>query len=699
MRKFACLCIVLFLFILLPVQAGAFQPYDGYTYDEWNEGIPSAVGYGATAVHYGDLDNQVRLESPRDMCMDEQGRFFVLGSWDKGVTIFNNDFSLVGQVKDFVNEDGTPYSLTDARSLVVTNDQLIIADYENMALVISDLNGNIIRLIEKPTNPTFPSDKEFRPYAVSVDSDGNIYVLILDIYQGAAVFTPQGDFKGFYGSNKVTPTLRVLADRFWKKLMNEEQRDQLADYVPQPIKNMDLTTDGFMYVCTETSGYGNSNLRCINPYGQDVWKGENSTGDLEYETQKGKTYSTEFVDVSVSSEGYLYALDSKMCRIFMYDPDHDLVFSFGGLGDQMGAFSQPVAIESYGDTVYVLDAVKASITVFNPTEYGQYVMAALNMHFDSRYDDAVALWEKVLQMNGNESDAYDGIGKALLYSGEYQEAMEYFRLAGNRAYESRTFELYRTQLLRKTFPQIMLGILILVALAITFSVVKKVLKKKKTLAVVASSNGVRYAKRSSWNEFFQALVHPVDTFEEIRYKQSGSVWIAGLFMVLLFVFTLMERHLLAFRFNAYTVENTNVLLIFVSTFLLVVLGVLSNWGVTTLWDGKANMRLIWIVFGYALAPFVVSILLRTVLSGFLTIEEGVFTGILTGACLLWSALILWFGLLQTQEFTIKKNFLAILCTIVGMALLLLLGFLVILLFQELFVFVAEFFEELLQRLG
>ncbi len=699
MKKTICLVAVI-LSLLFGMSVSAFQPYIGYTYDEWDSGILAAIGYGVESVHYGSADGAVALESPKDICIDESGQICVLGSGDKGVTVFNSDFTFVKKIDQFVMSDGTPYTLIDARSVEAANGKLMIADYENMALVISDYDGNVLQLIEKPTNPTFPADMEFRPYAVTIDTDGNIYALILEIYQGAAVFTPNGEFKGFYGSNKVTPTLQVLADQFWKKLMNETQRDQLSDYVPQPIKNMEITANGFMYCCTETCDYGNSNLRCINPYGEDVWKGTNATGDLEYAVSKGSNLSTEFVDVAVSDTGYIFGLDSTMGRVFMYDPDHNLTFSFGGLGKQEGVFSDPTALEVRGSRVYVLDAAKKSITVFEPTEYGKQVVAALDMYFDSRYDESVDLWNQVLKQNGNEANAYDGIGKALLYSGDYQEAMEYFRLAGNRTYESRAFELYRTQLLRKFFPQIVLGIFIAIFVLAAVMVVRK-LRRKQPAAAKAAAVVETEAKPSKhlWREYFRTLLHPVDSFDEMRYQKSGSVWIAGLFVALFFLFTLLERHMLAFRFNTYTVENTNVLLIFLSTVLLVVLAVLSNWGLTTLWDGKANMRLIWIVFGYSLSPYVVSILLRTLLSSLLTIEEGAFTGILTGACLLWSALLLWFGLLQTQEFTVKKNILCILCTVAGMALLLLLGFLVIMLFQELFIFLGDFGKELLQRLA
>ena len=68
-------------------------------------------------------------------------------------------------------------------------------------------------------------------------------------------------------------------------------------------------------------------------------------------------------------------------------------------------------------------------------------------------------------------------------------------------------------------------------------------------------------------------------------------------------------------------------------------------------------------------------------------------------CVLWSLLLLWFGMLQTQEYSIGKNLLCLLGTVIGMLLILFLCFLVMLLFQQLFSFLVSIFDEIVLRLG
>ena len=205
-------------------------------------------------------------------------------------------------------------------------------------------------------------------------------------------------------------------------------------------------------------------------------------------------------------------------------------------------------------------------------------------------------------------------------------------------------------------------------------------------------------RKSDVRELGYILFHPIDGFEAMAYQKRGSPLLSGAVILCFFLFTLFERHALSFRFNNYSVENTNVFLVFISTFCLVCMAVLANWALSTLWDGKATLKTIWIVAGYALLPYVGGMLARTLLSHVCSLEEGVFLSILTTGCAIWSGLILWFGMLQTQEYTPGKNLACLIGTAVGMALILFLCFLVILLFRELFAFVGSVVNEILLRI-
>ena len=457
------LAVLLTVSFALPVVA-ADIPYKGYSYDEWDVAIPSQIGYLPDEVYYGDIDREIFFSAPEDMCMAENGDLYVLDSGNNRVVVLDRDYRLVKVLETFTSPDGSPYSLFSPTGIFVKGDSLYIADYENMTVVVSDTDGNIRQLLTKPENGTFPQESEFRPQKVLCDSGGNVYVLVLGVYQGAVVFNPQGEFTSFYGSNTVEITARLLMDRFWKSLLNTEQQEQMSNYVPVQFTGFDISDEDFMYTCTGVNVGVDSELACVNPSGSNLWANANTIGDLEVGYHKVHAYRTVFVDVVVAENGFVYALDSTKGRIFMYDSEGNMIFAFGGKGSQRGTFAIPSAVEAREDEVLVLDKSKSSLTVFRPTKYGKTVMQALRLYIDGDYDGSRRLWEQVLVEDGNMYTAYTGIGKALLYDGKYKEAIGYFRRGRAYEYESKAFTEYRAQMLREAFPYLISAVCLVVAI-------------------------------------------------------------------------------------------------------------------------------------------------------------------------------------------------------------------------------------------
>ena len=53
------------------------------------------------------------------------------------------------------------------------------------------------------------------------------------------------------------------------------------------------------------------------------------------------------------------------------------MYVFGGLGNQMGQFHTPAAIDRIGEDFLVLDKALGEITVFRTTEYGRTLNEAV----------------------------------------------------------------------------------------------------------------------------------------------------------------------------------------------------------------------------------------------------------------------------------------------------------------------------------
>ena len=97
-------------------------PYAGYTYDEWNEPIPSKTGYLPDDVVYGDRDHTVQLNAPEDMCVAEDSTLYVLDSGNNRVVVLSPAFALIRVIETFTLPDGGSYTLQNPTGIAVRED-------------------------------------------------------------------------------------------------------------------------------------------------------------------------------------------------------------------------------------------------------------------------------------------------------------------------------------------------------------------------------------------------------------------------------------------------------------------------------------------------------------------------------------------------------------------------------------------------
>ena len=74
----------------------------------------------------------------------------------------------------------------------------------------------------------------------------------------------------------------------------------------------------------------------------------------------------------------------------------NLLFIYGGKGNQKGLFTNVTAVEAYNSVVYVLDSRKNSITTFKRTEFGNIVHEAMGLYNLGKYEEASGPWQEVL---------------------------------------------------------------------------------------------------------------------------------------------------------------------------------------------------------------------------------------------------------------------------------------------------------------
>ncbi len=467
--------LLIFLLVLCCVYQTAVSEvsYSGYNYDAWGRSVPAPQSYlPARTVTLNDAGTA--LKNPTDIFVWHEQLIYLSDSGNNRIVVLDDDFNLLREVSSFV-EDGSTTPLVNPTGLFVDDEgMLYVCLPDEGRVVVLDHESCLVREYGRPESDLLEETTAYKPNKVIVNQLGTVFVLPLGIYLGAVMYDSHSNFLGFYGANNVVVTAGVLRDYVWKQLLTQEQVDSMARYVPVQFAAFDIDKDNFIYTCTNESQNTYKEISKLNSLGDNVLisytrnvvSQTGDFGDLERAVYLGQLQDSRFVDLAIHDNEIFYALDRTRGRVFVYDQECHLLSVFGGSGNQLGTFDYPIALDTLGQRVLVLDHEKNSITVFERTHYGELVENAILLYMDGLYQQARELWEEVSRWNVNSELAYTGIGKALYEEGKYKEAMHYFELGYDRKGYSRAFDEYRMEVARKVFPAVFTVLAVLAAAAV-----------------------------------------------------------------------------------------------------------------------------------------------------------------------------------------------------------------------------------------
>lgn len=485
--------IVAGIFLLSTTVCAADPDIDTYTYNYWGKGVLSPAGYTASDVFTASAAGTNDFNEPSDIFITDEGLIYVVDTGNDRIVVLNPDGSLKKIYSDFMLGGESSPLYKPFGIFVSKSGEMLITDSQNRRIIRSDALGNILQEFKAPNEGDIDfTGIDFDPRKVLQDKNGYVYVLCSGIPQGALVYAPDGKFSGYFGSNRVEITVELIGDMIWRRFMTDEQRKKMKKYIPLEYHNFCISDDGFIFTCTEVSWNAESQIRKLNPKGVDVLpettallaKYRNKYGDLYKRLANGAMQESRLTDITVDSKGFISALDYYQGRIFQYDSQSNLMFAFGGLGEQTGFFRKPVAIDTYDDKLYVLDENKNNITVFEKTYYGKLLHSAVMMYNSDDFMKSEELWNEVLMRNSNMALANIAIGKIYFEKEDYKAALTHFKNGQDRDNYGTVFKIYRQQMIRRfVFPGI--GVIAgLGILASAFVRLKKGARKKRAAAGV-----------------------------------------------------------------------------------------------------------------------------------------------------------------------------------------------------------------------
>ncbi len=722
------------------IPTGAIVPYSTYTYDIDGNYMKSPDAYVPyEVINSASIGLEEELSEPFDMCVGkelvkntEDDTYYTV--WDKMIYISDigenprviaveydentHKYSVKYILKSFVNNWGVPDEMTSPRGLYATENELYVCDTDAARILVfaaKDTDeyktGDFIRIIEEPHSEVFPENHIYKPVAVAVGNSGYIYVVSSTTYQGIISLNNDGQFTAFLGTQTQSVSLMTM---IWRRFQTAEQRKKSSTAVTLEFNNINIDEKGFIYATTsaiddndllnaissKSKDNAYSPAKKFNPSGEDVMKRSGfypPSGEINVMTEDTITpnYSisgpSTIIDIALGPEGTWSIIDQKRQRVFTYDEDGNLLFAFGDKGSQLGNITLIQAIDYAGDNMLILDKDNDNITVFKRTSYGDELINVLKLQRDRKYDEAATRWEKILQRNSNFDMSYIGIGKSLYRQGMYKEAMKSYQYAYDTENYSEAYQQVRKNWVEKyviVIPIVVVVFVILLSRIFAYA-------KKKNLA-----GQVTKEKRTLWEEFiygFHILFHPFDGFWDIKHEKRAGVKGATLILAITavtYVYSVIGK---AYLIDPHPKE-TNVLVTVMSLLLPIALWVVANWCLTTLFDGEGSIKDIYITTCYSLFPLPAFFVLTTLLSNIVTLNESSLLTLAMGVAFFWTGLLLFFGTMVIHDYTLFKNVLTTIVSIVGMAFIIFLGVLFTSLIGKLITFIAGIISEISYRM-
>ena len=716
---------IILVMLIGTISASAITPYKTYTYDYDGYMQLSPDAYTPVKVvdtrtlansllqDGGASDNAkllygtktIELKGPKDIFVDELNHVYIANTDANQIIVTDEEFNVRLVIDSFTNKFGVPDALNTPSGLFVNDDEIFVADTGNSRVVVFDKLGNFVDIVPEPASEVLPENHVYQPVAVAVDKAGRIYVVSSTSNYGVISLNRDGSFNGFIGPQKVTYN---ALEYFLRLFKTAEQLAASDKTVSTEFNNLCIDKDGFIYVTTNSieessltsaiKGRSKSGdyapVKKLNPNGTDVmirngfWP---PSGEIDFlgvaTTEFSVAGPSAVLDVALGPNNTWSIIDQKRSRVFTYDSNGNLLYAFGDKGNQLGNISNLVAIDYQGTNMLLLDRANNSITVYKRTGYGDLLAQAIQNTEDKQYEKAVDHYVNILQRNNNYDAAYIGIAASLYRDGNYVQAMKYYKYAYNTEDYSEAYQAYR-----KEWMETWLWVIPVVLIAIIFGISKFFKYANKV-----NKKGQKIKDKRTFGEEilfgFHIIFHPFDGFWDLKHEKRGSVRGATFWLVIAALTFVYQSAGLGYLKNPHG-GGMSYFMSVISIVSPVILWVIANWCITTLFEGEGSFKDVYIATCYSLVPLPMLIIPGVMLTNVLTVSEMAIYDMMVSFAFLWLGLLVFFGMMVTHDYTLGKNFITAIVSIVGVAFIIFIAALFSTLVAKVFTFFYNIYVEL-----
>lgn len=667
-RVIVSLCFILIL--SLQSIASASVPYTTETLSPDGNLIETQTAFKPLGQFLQDAE----IGTPEDIFTDKKGTVYIADSANRQVIAAN----LSGAVKTIIGKDVLE---TPTGVFVDDHGDIFVADYGKEMVFRFTNEGELKGEYGRPDSPLFGKTSPYKPQKVGVDRRGNIYVIGEGSTNGIIQLSTKGEFLGYYGVNST----EVSLSSFIKNLLtSEQQKAGMFLKTPPAPDNIALDEQGLIYSITE--GTENEVIKKLNVAGKNMLSADIMS-------------SNNLQDISIDKDGNIFVVTSDGL-IAEYDSFGNLLFLFGGQDDgsnRLGLFKQPtgVAIDENG-RLYVSDKERGMIQVFEATAFAHKVHAGIGLFKEGLYVESQKYWESVLELNSSFGLAHTAMGRAYYKQQDYGKALEEFRYAEDVAGYSDAFWEVRHAWMQKYLGSVFGW---LIAAAIIYYLMKYANKKtgflEKPLDRITSIRRIKLIRELLF--LFQFFKHPIDSFYYLKRKKYASVVSATILYAVLFLEYLISKFQSGFIFTNLGSGEANLGAEALKVILPILLFIIVNYLVSTINDGEGRFKDIYIGTVYSLAPYIVFILPIVLISNVLTLNESFIYIFSIRIVYAWCLLILFIMVKEVHNYTFSETVRNILITLFGMAIMVLVVFIIFVLVDQVYDFVYSIIKEAMLR--
>lgn len=613
------------------------------------------------------------LASAQDLFVDGDNNLYIVDGGNKRVIVYDIDNGKV--IQEIKHEE-----FTAPKGIYVTEDgEIYVADTGAKAVFRFDKNYKIMEKFTKPTTPSF-SDTNFEPAKIAVDDGKNLYVISEGVYNGVIQLARTGEFLGYFAVNEANLTISQKIRRIFA---TRDQIANLIDVVPNTFSNLFVDENSIVY--TTTMGSNKNGMKKHNTSG----------GNMFVNTVFGADNMT---DVWVDESGIIYVC-AQNGYIEVFSKQGELIFEFGSAVttyDIAGLFaSLPSITVDQDGNIWCVDGEKGYLQSFAPTEYAEMIYEAMDLYETGYYEESLEKWNGILRLNQMSVLAHDGVGKAYLRAGKYEEAMTHFEVSGNRKQFSEAFWEVRNEYIQSWMPFVFYTVVIIFIL---FKIISKFDKKQvlrnKRLAIKEKVTNLPILKDVLFA--FTIIRHPINHYYEIKKRREGSVLGASILYGLFFIAFILYQTSKGFIYQYISVEDLDVNGIVVGFFAILFLFIICNYLVTSINDGDGTFKQVYMIPAYGTTPLLISMISVILLSYVFTYNESFLLTLIMIIGVTLTLISIFTGLQTVHNYTGKETVKSLIITVIFMIIAAVVSIIVIILWERLYQFIYTVVQEVIQ---